>query len=469
MNQLIQKIFNSITIASITEDSRKVKANTLFIALKGEVINGVDYIEAAIRQGASVVITETDLAKEHYQGIPIFFMPDIRQQLVFILAHFYQLKLENLKFVGVTGTNGKTSVAHMLAQVFAGGYVGTLGLGTLGSLNKTDNTTPNLMVLMPLFKQLQQQSIDYCALEVSSHALIQKRTSGLPFKTAVFTNLSHEHLDYHGTMDAYAEAKYSLFLEPAIANAVICIDDKWGRALVKKLSSQTKYLSYGFSEQADIYPLSYKESLEGLCCLFNTPAGRFECDIAMIGTFNISNIMAVIGVLLVEGWQLANIAHAIAQLDSICGRMELIKQQPTFVVDYAHTPDALAKALSTLKQLSRGNLWCVFGCGGDRDRSKRAEMGRVAQHYADKLVITNDNPRTEDPLAIVADIQAGLTNSGVAQVILDRAKAIRYCFEHSNSNDVVLVAGKGHEDYQIIGDRREYFSDQSIIKEYPII
>ncbi len=451
-------------VDNITSDSREVGLNTLFLARSGVNTNGANFITEAILQGACLILSDSQVKRDKITPIPILYLPHFNVILCDLLSRFYDVNLSNMTFIAVTGTNGKTSVAYMLAESLNGAYVGTIGIGVLNSLNETKNTTPSLGVLMPFFSDFLKKNISSCALEISSHALVQQRLLGLPLKTAVFTNLSHDHLDYHGTMQAYADSKYELFLNYPIQNAVVSIDDTWGQALIKQLPNTIKRFSYGLNTNADIYPLKMIESMEGINVTLATPKGNATFYLGLIGQFNVLNAMAVVGVMLFEGYELASIINKIESLSSIQGRMEVVCQSPYVVVDYAHTPDALDKALSALKRLCQGQLWCVFGCGGDRDITKRPLMGQAVEKHADVMVITNDNPRSESPQVIIEAIKQGMKSSEAVIVISDRAQAIKHCFEHALSGDVILVAGKGHEDYQIIGNKTHFFSDRKCIE-----
>lgn len=467
--KLLSSILNQILeqgIDSITDDSRSLQPGGVFIAIKGESHHGLDFMEQVQKRKPAMVLSDKPFEKSSDFDFPLFHIPQLKQQLIEIYQSIYQIDLAQLMLIAVTGTNGKTSVAHLISQALHAGYVGTLGMGSLDKLEITQNTTPRLQILLPLFKSYLLQNVHQWVLEMSSHALMQQRLQGMIFKTAVFMNLSHDHLDYHQTMQAYAEAKYKLFLEYQLQNAVICTDDEWGRQLLARLPSQISALSFASQQmhEADIYPLSLSLTDRGISGCIQTPVGELEFSSKLIGHFNVSNIMAVVGCLLFEGWHLADIRQVVSNFRGIDGRMEVIRQQPTFIVDYAHTPDALEKALTTLRTITSGKLWCIVGCGGDRDPSKRSVMGAVAEKIADQVIITNDNPRTEDPLHIAKAILSGIGNSKKVEVILDREKAIHYAFTNTKSSDLILVAGKGHEDYQIIGDKNFTFSDKKVIQ-----
>lgn len=466
MTLLLDKIFNYGPFDHIALDSRQVKSNTLFIAKSGEQFDGRQFIPEAIDRGAKLIISENKYHTEQLNGISILHVANLRNQLIHILDTFYKLDRENLNIFGVTGTNGKTSIAHLLAQVFKAGYIGTLGIGLLDSLKPLNNTTPSLDQIYPYFKKHMLNGLYDWIMEISSHGLEQHRVEGLDLKTAIFTNLSHDHLDYHGSMEAYAKAKYRLFLDYNLRNAIICIDDDWGKKLYDKQLRSTDKLSYGFCKQADIHPIMTKTSIKGLEIKLQTPIGKIDILSQLVGGFNISNLMAVVATMIFEGYKQAEVEKEVSLLKAITGRLEKITTQPTFIVDYAHTPDALEKALISLKSFCTGKLWCIFGCGGDRDRSKRAKMAAIASRLSDQIVITSDNPRSESPFGIIDDIKEGLVGSIEHIVIEDRSEAIKYAVNNAKQQDIVLVAGKGHEQYQIIGKEVLYFSDQQKIKKY---
>lgn len=469
LSQLFPDIAKAVSkecwITAITDNSRQVIPGSLFVALKGCHQEGNQYIPEAIDQGAALVFTETSFTESNIQGADVIHVKELRSVVGQLLAWFYEVETTPLNLIGVTGTNGKTSVAYLLAQALQGGYVGTLGLGAVTELQPSLNTTPSLFQLYPCFSTLIQQGITSCAMEVSSHALSQQRIAGLRFSTAVFTNLSHDHLDYHGSMEAYAEAKFSLFNPNVVKNAVINIACPWGYKLWQRLKDTAiNCLTYGL-EQADMFVLDQRVCTTGTQGLMFTPAGQFEFETRLIGKFNTDNLLACVGVLLFAGYSITEIKRMIAQMEAIIGRMEIVSHSPTFVVDYAHTPDALEKALNTLRPLCQGKLWCVFGCGGDRDPTKRPAMGTIAHTLADQVILTSDNPRSEDPVAIINDIKQECVGGDRIIVIPDRAAAIEYCYLNAAAKDVILVAGKGHEDYQIISGKTLYFSDQHYIRK----
>jgi UDP-N-acetylmuramoyl-L-alanyl-D-glutamate--2,6-diaminopimelate ligase len=452
-------------ISHITDDSRKVREKGMFIALAGENDDGSRYINDAIQSGAEVILTEHKLPDDAESACLIIECQDLKAKVAELLRRFYHFNPADFSLIGVTGTNGKTSIAYLLANTLGGGYIGTLGLGLPNALSATINTTPSPFVTFEALGSMQAQGISTCIMEVSSHGLVQERVKGLHFDIAVFTNLTHEHLDYHGDMATYAKAKFSLFTDTPLNHAVVNIDCEWGQALVKKIP-HVSVMTYAINNQnASIKVKHFTQSLEGLKAHLSTPNGDGILESSLFCEFNLYNLLAVLGVLLIQGRPLSEALSLIKQQKTILGRMEVVRHSPTFVIDYAHTPDALQKALSNLAGLCKGKLWCVFGCGGNRDKEKRHLMGEVADSLADVIVITNDNARFEQAQDIVNDILKGVSGRARQHIELDRAKAIEYCYQHAKEEDVVLVAGKGHETYQIINGKTFHFSDHEVIKQ----
>lgn len=452
-------------ISHLAIDSREVRANGMFIALKGVKQDGSQYVMDAIHQGANVILVEEPLDIAIEDDCLVIVCSELREKLGFIVARFYQYDPNSIDLIAVTGTNGKTSIAYLLAHILEGGYIGTLGLGIPQALTTGINTTPSPIVTQEVLQSLKDEGVGHCVMEVSSHAMTQARINGLFFDVAVFTNLTHEHLDYHGDMASYAEAKFSLFTHERTEHAVVNIDCEWGKKLVAQLNN-VPVLTYAVKDkQADIHVNSFEQSLSGIKAVVSTPDGEGVLESPLFCEFNLYNLLAVLGVLLVKKMPLSNALSLIKQQTHIVGRMEVVHHEPIFVIDYAHTPDALEKALSNLKTLCQGTLWCVFGCGGNRDKVKRTLMGKIAESLADKIVITNDNPRFEEGQAIVDDILTGIKQPKLAKIELDRSKAIQYCFAQAKPKDVILIAGKGHETYQIINGETFHFSDHEVVKQ----
>ncbi len=468
-------------IHGVTADSRAAVTGGLFIACAGSRSHGLSYARDAIARGAAAVIYDT--APSHdtsWQALPpdvaLICVPGLAQKAGAIAARFYGQPSRGLRVIGVTGTNGKTSCSQFLAQALHHdapcGVIGTLGNGVYGQLADTTHTTPEAVQLQALFAGFRDQGARAVVMEVSSHALDQGRVDGVEFAGAVFTNLSHEHLDYHGDMDTYAAAKQRLFEKPGLRFAVINLDDPFGRRLIDTLGDDVQVVGYTLTEQPSpanrpgllrVTGSIARIDIDGFEIQVMTPWGSGTVPSRLLGRFNGANLLAVLGALLVSGMAFDVAVARVAGFVTVPGRMERFggtPGRPLVVVDYAHTPDALEQVLTSLREHCRATLWCVFGCGGDRDRDKRPLMGRVAEQYADRVVLTDDNPRTEDGATIVAQIRAGMRRPQTAVVERQRSQAIAGAVRQAGAGDVVLVAGKGHEEYQLIGERRIPYSDR---------
>lgn len=471
--------YGRLVIDAISLDSRDVQPGALFMAMSGKSSHGMDYLSQALKQGASVVLAEpagrwdrTRLVEAAAKlDVPLFMVSGLGAKAGVIAARFFGQPGHALRVVGVTGTNGKTSVTHFLAQALSPrisiGIMGTLGNGLIGELGPTTHTTPDAVAVQAELARQARKGAKAVAMEVSSHALDQGRVNGVPFHTAVFTNLTHEHLDYHGSMSAYAEAKSQLFRRPGLMTAVINTDDQLGRQLLQEVSTRVMSVACGverkipmlgdrFIQARQVEPLP-----EGLHLSFDSSWGVGEFRSQLMGRFNAQNLLLVLGVLLSWDMPLAAALDALEAVKPVPGRMNLLggNGAPRVVVDYAHTPDALGQVLSSLREHVRGRLFCVFGCGGERDREKRPRMGELAQRLADGVVVTDDNPRREDADAIVSEILSGMQDPDAVIVERDRAKAIACAISEAGKDDLVLLAGKGHETYQLVGELRLPFSD----------
>lgn len=487
--------------AKVCADSRQVAAGDIFFAYpvgRGTGYrDGREYIAAALANGAAAVVFDPadGIANEYSEHPQCFSVDGLSTIAGKLCAEWYEHPSKKLNIIGVTGTNGKTSITQWLAQALdtqnnRAAVLGTLGTGFPGSLEQTGYTTPDAPRLQTQVSGLLHSGAKHLAIEISSHALEQERIAGLEVSSAVFTNLTQDHLDYHGTMADYAEAKAKLFNQSGLRNAIINFDDAFGRELAVKLLAANKLQIWGyalsesgfagFEKFGDRLRRSYIKEADITSSGYHSV---FTCDnvdspklhLPVLGEFNLSNCLAVWTVLLAQGLDSALAAQGMAKLSPVPGRMELIQlnktprtEGPLVVVDYAHTPDALAKALNALRPLAQqrgGKIWCVFGCGGDRDTGKRPQMGRVAQEFADHVVITSDNPRSEDPESIIAMIRAGMTSDQKdIQSLTDRAAAIMAAVRNADIQDVVLVAGKGHESTQEIKGKKFDFSDQEHIR-----
>lgn len=471
-----------LEITDLTLDSRAVTPGAAFIALSGTRTHGIGFAAQAVNAGAAAVLWEPVdgvIPPRLPEDVPLIGIPQLAGWLGAISDWFFDAPSVAVRPIGVTGTNGKTTTAHVIAEALqrlnvTSGYAGTLGYGRIGAVQAGSLTTPDVITVHRQLAELRDQGVRCLAMEVSSHALDQHRVNGVRFETAVFTNLTRDHLDYHGTFEAYGEAKAYLFRWPCLRHTVINIDDAFGRELATRVA-HTRLTVY--SRTADPTIDAGWRSLDGeVRRLFArrvtaAPDG-LEIDIdgswgaatlrsRFVGDFNVENLLAVLATLLASDVPLKQAIDALEQCSAPPGRMETITapNRPLTIVDYAHTPDALEKALLAVRKHRTGKLICVFGCGGDRDAGKRPLMGAIAERLADRIIITDDNPRTENGDVIVADILKGLSRPEAAIVERDRAAAIRRAVDQSAATDVVLIAGKGHEDYQIVGTERRSFSD----------
>jgi UDP-N-acetylmuramoyl-L-alanyl-D-glutamate--2,6-diaminopimelate ligase len=377
-----------------------------------------------------------------------------------------------LTVAGVTGTNGKTSTAHFIAQAWQrtsgdGGIVGTIGYGRLGSLKRAGMTTPDPISLQQMLVECTDAGVEKVAIEVSSHALDQGRCDEVAFDAAVFTNLSRDHLDYHGTMEAYAAAKRRLFIDCHPRFAVINQDDALGKSLIAEIRNGTEVLSYGTNGSSELRGSILRMDSSGMDLKLAGPWGEGEVHTGLLGGFNLSNLLAAAGTLALLGLPWSRVMHQVETMHAVPGRMRCLggeRNQPVVVVDYAHTPDALQQALTALRSHLHGRLICVFGCGGDRDKGKRPLMAQVAESLADRIVLTSDNPRNEEPADIIQDMLSGLERPGAALAVEDRGAAIRRAVCEASEGDIVLVAGKGHEAWQEAKGQRVPFSDEAAIQ-----
>lgn len=474
----------AVPVDGIAMDSRRLMRGGLFLACAGLRQHGMEHVADAVAAGAVAILAEPagEWSLERLSAVadtlsvPLLPVVDLAAKAGELASCYFGDPSSEMRVVGVTGTNGKTSVTQYLAQALAEdwycGLVGTLGYGFAGRLQDTGHTTPDAVSVQRALSELEREGAQAVAMEVSSHALHQSRVDAVSFHTAVFTNLSRDHLDYHGDMLAYAEAKARLFRRAGISLAVLNIDDSTGRELADELRGRVSTVVCSTNgERPDGFELfvragSVRREGHGLRILFDSSWGKGELHCPLLGHFNVENTLLVMGVLLAWGVPLRTVLQRIEALQAVPGRMELFgsDDQPAVVVDFAHTPDALEKVLDSLRPHATGKLCVVFGCGGDRDRGKRPQMGAIAERLADRVVLTDDNPRTEDGAAIIAEIQSGMSRPGSAAVIRNRAEAIREAIAQAGAGDLVLVAGKGHEDYQLIGDLKQPFSDSEQVR-----
>ncbi len=468
-----------VPLADLTADSRAVKMGSIFVAYPGTHMDGRSFIAEAIARGAAAVIWERSAFRwDDRWEVPNLGVENLRSRISEIAGLVYGDPSESMWMAGVTGTNGKTSVSQWIAAASnslgkRSAVLGTLGNGLVGERVEGRNTTPDPIVLQRLLADYLRRGARVAAMEVSSHGLHQGRVAGLKFDCAVFTNLTRDHLDYHGSMEAYAEAKFSLFSARGLSHAVVNVDDDYGIELAERLKGSTlQVITYGCrpregggpSLDARLLGRDIRLSEAGVRFFVESDWGRSEVAASVLGAFNVSNLLAVMGALLAQGLPFDAVMGAVAGLEPVTGRLERLGggAAPLVVIDYAHTPDALEKALAALRPtVAAGNkLVCVFGCGGDRDPGKRPMMGEVAAANADRVIVTSDNPRGEDPYKIIEEVLAGIRKS--AEAIEDRQVAIFSAVHNARAGDVVLLAGKGHETYQEIAGTRHPFNDREV-------
>jgi UDP-N-acetylmuramoyl-L-alanyl-D-glutamate--2,6-diaminopimelate ligase len=471
MSSNLSKIFGyserDLMIRELTLDSRKVRPGDLFLAIPGLKVDGRDHIADAIAHGAAAVAYEVEGAKVlPITDVPLIPVKGLAAQLSDIAGRFYGDPTRSLNLVGVTGTNGKTSVTQLIAQALDQlgqrcGIIGTLGNGFHGALKSGIHTTPDPISVQATLTDLRKAGAKAIAMEVSSHGLDQGRVTALAFDVAVFTNLSRDHLDYHGTMQAYGAAKAKLFAWNDLRCRVINLDDDFGRELAAQ-SQSSRLISYSL-EDASAYLYCREATFDdnGVRATLVTPQGEHVLRSSLLGRFNLSNVLAAVGALLGLDYALDEILKVLPSLEGPVGRMQRLGggTRPLVVVDYAHTPDALEKVLAALRPHAQGQLVCLFGCGGDRDRGKRPLMAEVVERLADKVLVTDDNPRTETPARIFDDIRAGFVAADSVTFVAGRGAAIAQVIAQADARDVIVLAGKGHEDYQEIDGKRHPFSD----------
>jgi len=474
-------------IKGLAYNSLNVKPGFLFVAIKGNSQNGHNFMEDAIRNGAVALVGEN--FKDFNTQIARIKVPDSREALSGIAANFYDHPFNKINLVGITGTNGKTTTSYVLESILLAsgavpGIIGTVNYRLPGLTLQAPVTTPESLDLIQILRIMADKGVTHTVLEVSSHALDQKRANGCPFRVVIFTNLSRDHLDYHQSMEAYFKAKSLLFrdiskkLPKNFTKAVINLDDPKGKELAGL--SDFPALTYGLGKNCDIRADQIHADKNGLTACLKTPSGKLNVRSSLIGTYNIYNILAASAAAFCMDIDLKSIAKGIENMKGVPGRLELVKDRtiPTVLVDYAHTPDALKKALKAVKGIVAGKLITVFGCGGDRDKGKRGKMGRVAGENSDFVIVTSDNPRTEDPEAIIAQIEKGIKECGLNNLAdknnrrmhgyiieTDRKKAIWKAIEMAGKSDLVMIAGKGHEDYQIVGKEKRHFDDREVAIE----
>lgn len=464
--------FIDCDVQNLQNDSRLIQAGDLFLAYPGTTTDGRLYIDKAIASGAAAVVYDDmnfSLTSMPTSAIPCVAMPHLGHFVSQIAQRFFYTPGQPLTITGITGTNGKTTIAYQLAQAYGllsekSAYIGTIGQGDVNHLQPLANTTPDGLCLQRLMAHYKADGTRRVCMEVSSHALSQHRVDAIEFEQAIFTNLTLDHLDYHHTMQEYAAAKALLFARPELKWAIINHDDPYQQQMSDAILSHVKKITYGLQPGCDVRAVDWKMNIQGTRISVASPLGDFQYRINSIGRFNIYNSLAILASLMVSGYTKDKIIEVMGQLKPAPGRMEIVSHSPYVLVDYAHTPDALENALSTLEQLKTGQLWVVFGCGGDRDKSKRPVMGKAAGLYADHIVITSDNPRSEEPQLIVDEIAKGIHVGKAVIKQVNREDAISFALSHAQKEDIILIAGKGHEAYQQIGLEKHFFSDQEVVR-----
>jgi len=460
-----------VVITGLGLDSRRIEPGQAFIAVGGAKLHGMAYARQAASRGAVIVLHDGQ-AEAPVLDIPAVVVPGLQNRLSSLGARFYHHPSDQLMVVGVTGTNGKTSTAHFIAQAWHrtsgdAGLIGTVGYGPLDALSPARMTTPDPITLQGMLADCIERGVEKVAMEVSSHALDQGRCDDVAFDAAVLTNLSRDHLDYHGTMEAYAAAKRRLFIDCHPRFAIINQDDAFGKQLIAEIRNGTEVLSYGTNGSSELRGSVLSMDSLGMTLRLAGPWGNGEVRSGLLGAFNLSNLLATAGTLALLGMPWDRVMHQVEIMHPVPGRMHCLggeAGQPVVVVDYAHTPDALHHALTALRSHLHGRLVCVFGCGGERDRGKRPIMAQVAESLADQVVLTTDNPRGEEPALILDDMRAGLERPAAAQVIEDRGSAIRQAILGCREGDIVLIAGKGHEAWQESKGQKIPFSDEAAVR-----
>lgn len=457
-------------VNKIEFDSRKIQENDVFVAIRGTISNGHDFIETAINLGAVAVVCDT-LPEVIVTGVTYIQVKDTNSALAFMATNFYDNPSSKLKLIGITGTNGKTTIASLLYQLFknAGFKVGLLSTVKIVVDEveyKATHTTPDSLTINHYLNEMIEDGVEYCFMEVSSHGIHQKRTEGLHFEGGIFTNLSHDHLDYHPTFAEYRDVKKSFFDHlPKTAFALTNSDDKNGAVMLQ--NTQARKRTYALKSYADYKAQILENQLSGLLLKVN----ENEVWTRLIGTFNAYNLLAIYGTAIELGLENLEVLRLLSDLESVSGRFQFIVSTSniTAIVDYAHTPDALENVLKTINDIRTKNeqLITVVGCGGDRDKTKRPIMANIGSSMSDKIIITSDNPRTEDPKVIIAEMEAGVEPQNYKKLlsIEDRKQAIKTACQLANANDIILIAGKGHETYQEINGVRHDFDDMKIVKE----
>lgn len=481
LSQLLQSLVevdqnDNRMLTGISMDSREVQAGSVFLSLSQTSMQRLQYLQQALNSGASVILMDASMSVEPAEekaiteaGALIYQVADLGQQASELAARFYQQPSDDMTVLAVTGTNGKTSVTQFIAAIYqsldvACGVMGTLGVGAAGELEETGMTTPDPVRLQAMLATMRDAGMQAVAMEASSHALAQGRLNAVAVDVAVLTNLSHDHLDYHGSMQAYGEAKARLFQFETLKAAVINRDDAFGRELEDTIGKAVKVTTYSTADNtADFAATDIDYQTDGMQFVINTPTQQQRVQSTLFGAFNVANLLAAAAAVVHTGQDASLVIKALSDCQPVKGRMQRVlpDRQPAVIVDYAHTPDALKQALTVCRhhKTATAALWCVFGCGGDRDRAKRPMMGEIASLLAEHVVLTDDNPRHEQSEQIIQQIAAGCDETAEVVIKPSRRDAIEFTILQAASQDMVLIAGKGHESYQQTGDVKTPFSD----------
>jgi len=468
-----------LPITGIADDSRQLQSGYVFLAWQGATAHGLKFTAAAIEAGATAIVWDADTGDEALAVGDATFIPvkGLAGHLGEIANRWYDWPSRAVNVIGITGTNGKTTVASIVAQCLQKlgsrcAYVGTLGAGLNGVVSDLGMTTPPCLELHRQLARFRDAGASHVALEVSSHGLTQGRVDGVQFDAAIFTNLSRDHIDYHGDMRAYGEAKARLFTEFGARHRIVSMDGDFGQELAGRCGGDVVTVSTRFDRVANGRPYVFVRSVVstpiGSRITINSSWGNGDIEISLPGDFNVANVVEVLALLLSLHIPFADACEVLRHVKAPPGRMQVVAESaqdtvPTVYVDYAHTPAAIEAALRALRPHAKAQIWCVFGCGGDRDRGKRPQMGKIVSRLADRAIVTNDNPRSEPPGNIIADVLTGMDDNALA--IENRAAAIAHAVQNARVNDTILIAGKGHEDYQIIGDQRFDFSDYKVAQD----
>ena len=466
--------FSNVEITGLSYNSKTTEAGNIFICLVGENTDGHNFIESAEKQGAAALFVEHKTDSK----LPQIIVKSTRHQIADLADTFYQSPSKDINLIGITGTNGKTTVTHLIQKIFESNDKQCALIGTLGyKLNSNDtykeakHTTPQAPELQNLLHRIKfEHNIDNVAMEVSSHSLEQRRVGNCKFKCGVLTNLTQDHLDYHITMDNYFDAKSILFKNlPKDGFAVINADDEYAQRFIDSVPDGVKVLTYGIKKSADMIAENINFTTDGAKFNLKFNGETYDVQLHMNGMFSIYNVLAALTTAVTQGFDIQSAIKSLENVKGVAGRFEIVHKNPIVIVDYAHTPDGLENVLKAGREITpkNGNLICLFGCGGDRDATKRPKMGAISERLADKVVVTSDNPRSESPDQIIADIMTGFESMNSEKVIVesDRGKAIALLKQLSKENDVVIIAGKGHEDYQILKDKTIHFDDREEAKK----